>query len=99
MADIKGAYFALDGKRGTKGWYRGGVEADLPAAQAGLFKGAPADYKFYPVPLGPQIHYRMRAWNPVLVDWEIWDSVGAPNTSPPSGDPVTNVTLIRIWET
>jgi len=56
------------------------------------------NWKFYPVPLGPQYRYRMRAWNTVLNDWEIWTSTGSPNLIPPSGDPVTNVTLIGVTE-
>jgi len=42
-------------------------------------------------------YYRMRAWNLTLVGWEIWTSVDVPDPNPPSGNPVTNVTLIGIW--
>jgi hypothetical protein len=75
-----------------------GDDCALPYPRATLFKGANANYKFYPVPLGVQLQYRMRAWNLNTVDWEVWTSVGSPNLNPPSGDPVTNVTLIGVWE-
>ena len=98
MADIKGVFLPLTGKRGTKTIRKGGLDTALIIAGATLFKGSLANYKFYPVPLGAQFNYRMRAWNLTLVDWEVWTSVGSPNLIPPSGNPVTNVTLIGVWE-
>lgn len=77
----------------------GGAFFPLDYERGTLFKGKDANYKFYPVPLGPHLRYRMRAWNTVTVDWEIWTSVESPpSIVPPSGDPVTNVTLIGITE-
>lgn len=99
MADISGGFCSLVYESGTKIRVTDGVDAVLPPYGGGtLFKGANANYKFYPVPTGPQYHYRMRAWNTVTAGWEIWTSVGTPDVNPPSGDPVTNVTLIGITE-
>lgn len=42
--------------------------------------------------------YLMRAWNLNLADWETWTSDGTPDPNPPSGDPVTNVTVSGVWE-
>lgn len=98
MADIKGAFLSLIGKRGTKSLRKGGLGTALVDARASLYKGQPANYKFYPVPVGAQYHYRMRAWNLNTVAYEIWTSTVSPDPNPPSGDPVANVTIIGIWE-
>jgi len=53
---------------------------------------------FNPVdPVGPQTHYRMRAWNTITLSYEFWTSIGYPDPNPPSGDPVTGVTIIGEW--
>jgi hypothetical protein len=46
----------------------------------------------------PIQYYRMRAWNLTTVDWEVWTSTGAPDVTPPSGDPVTGITVVGVWE-
>jgi hypothetical protein len=43
-------------------------------------------------------YYRMRAWNLVTLTFEVWVSVGSPDPSPPSGNPVIGVTVIGVWE-
>lgn len=49
-------------------------------------------------PAGTQFYYRMRAWNTVTLSYEIWTSMTYPNLNPPSGDPVTEITIIGIWK-
>lgn len=49
-------------------------------------------------PINLKIHYRMRAWNTVTLNYEIWTSIGYPDPNPPSGDPVIGVSIISISE-
>jgi len=98
MASYDAQIIPLDPNSSTA--YLGRAATVVPREMFGgsVHRGKPADWKFYPVPIGAQYRYRMRAWNTVTGDWEIWTSAGSPDTNPPSGDPVTNVTLIGISE-
>jgi hypothetical protein len=44
------------------------------------------------------LYYRMRAWNLNTNDWELWTSADAPSLTPPSGDPITDWSIVAIWE-
>ena len=99
MATADGQYIPMSFYSDGYSLVRGGREVPTSPFKSGKkYVGAKGDWKFYAVPLGAQYHYRMRAWNTVTAGWEIWTSVGTPDVNPPSGDPVTNVTLIGITE-
>jgi len=98
MAAISGGYIPLDFTNSENHVGKSGLEHNLVYTSSRVNKGLPGDWKFYPVPIGGQYHYRIRAWNTVWNDWEFWTSVGSPNPNPPSGDIVTHVTLIGIQE-
>jgi len=42
------------------------------------------------------VTYFYRAWNTNTVDWEFWNSVGSPDPNPPSGGPITGLTLLDV---
>jgi len=42
-------------------------------------------------------YYLMRGWRPGTSDYETWIAVGAPNSSNPSGQPITNITIQASW--
>lgn len=43
-----------------------------------------------------QIIYKMRGWRTVQLNFEFWISIGAPSTSNPSGQPITDITIVGI---
>ena len=51
-----------------------------------------------PTPGGAVNHYRLRAWNLVTIAYEFWESSPLLSLVPPSGNPVSNITLIREWQ-
>lgn len=50
-----------------------------------------------PVPTQKKYFFQ-RAWNTVGSYYETWVSEGAPDPTPPSGDPVTNLTTSAFWK-
>lgn len=97
MVDVNGFFGSVDtvgitGNSIQDGYY---VSVDSVLVKGGIFKGA-RDGNF-PTPQ-PQHHFRMRAWNTVTLSYEIWTSIGDPDPNPPSGDPVTGVSIIGEWD-
>ena len=39
-----------------------------------------------------------RAWNLTLQAWETWTTEDEPDPNPPSGDPITGLTIAGIWK-
>ena len=78
-----------------------GLSLTTPLGSGGAFKGrAGVSLALSFVPAGlNHIYYRMRAWNLNTGDWELWTAEGAPNEDNPSGDPITNVSVLTVWET
>jgi len=43
------------------------------------------------------MNYLMRGWRSGTADYETWIAVGAPNSSNPSGQPITDITIQASW--
>jgi len=97
VAEIKGAYFPRPVGQGTRDAGFKGLGIPRPVHSAGRHAGIPGNWKFYPVPLGPEYRYRMRAWNLNTSAYEFWTSEGAPDPNPPSGDPVQGVCVLSYY--
>lgn len=46
---------------------------------------------------GVALYYQMRGWYAAGSTYESWVAVGAPNTSNPSGNPLTNIVVVAVW--
>ena len=39
-----------------------------------------------------------QAWNTVTLAWEKWTTEDEPDPNPPSGDPITGLTIAGVWK-
>ncbi len=62
-------------------------------SQSGALLGLGAD----DFPVAPRMYFRMRGWNTVLLDWEVWTSADVPDLTPPVG-PCVNIQIQVMWD-
>jgi len=49
------------------------------------------------VTTGFNTYYKVQGYNPIIQQYENWHSMGTPLLTPPSGNPLVNISIISTW--